>query len=97
MSVPSKQKFVDDHFHVVFGLVMELWLGSRADAISNHELSRKITMLREKLAVELRTIYDELIPPNTPPAPKPPPTTAPPATPPAGPQRPTNGAPPGGR
>lgn len=61
---PSKEEFVLDHFHILFGMMVDcLTWATERDASAS---SRRIAGMREKVAVELRNAYDQLIPPNAP-------------------------------
>jgi len=50
-----------NHFHLLFGMMIDCLCWSARDAT---DASRRISGMREKVATELRMIYDEFIPPN---------------------------------
>lgn len=60
---PTKDQFVEQHFHLLFGMMVDCLTWSVRD---HGDMSRKISMMREKLFTELRFMYDVLIPPNRP-------------------------------
>jgi hypothetical protein len=72
--IPPKEEFVEKHRDELYGMVCKA-LTQTDEAIP---LAKRMRMTDERIATLLRLMYDELIPPNQPVVPKPPPVATPP-------------------